>query len=187
MRLFFKNGIKQLMKSKLQFLIYVLLTAIAVFFAAVFGISSISLKNSDKMLYDQQVDYQYSYRYTATDYSANDTATISPWFAFDNELIDITNDKGEINYYPVISIYDEATNPDGVLRKVDFKDDWVNDEAQYDSLTYKSRGDGETRINFQFGDVESETWKKSFHPEQYGAARSYAPQYDKAKKYWWVC
>jgi putative ABC transport system permease protein len=181
MRLFFKNGIKQLMKSKLQFLIYILLTAIAVFFAAVFGISSISLKNSDKMLYDQQVDYQYSYRYTATDYSANDTATISPWFAFDNELIDITNDKGEINYYPVISIYDEATNPDGVLRKVDFKDDWVNDEAQYDSLTFKSRGDGETRINFQFGDVESETWKKSFHPEQYGAARSYAPQYDKAK------
>jgi putative ABC transport system permease protein len=181
MRLFFKNGIKQLLKSKLQFIIYILLTAIAIFFASVFGISSLSLQNSNKMLYDEQVDYQYSYRYTATDYSANDTATISPWFAFDNELISAANSDGEINYYPVISIYNEQTNPNGVLRPVEFKDDWVDGEAQYDSYLYNYLGNGSARINFQFGDVESDTWKKSFSPEKYGVARSYAPNYDASK------
>jgi putative ABC transport system permease protein len=181
MRLFFKNGIKQLLKSKLQFIIYILLTAIAIFFASVFGISSLSLQNSNKMLYDEQVDYQYSYRYTATDYSANDTATISPWFAFDNELISAANSDGEINYYPVISIYNEKTNPNGVLRPVEFKDDWVDGEAQYDSYLYNYLGNGSARINFQFGDVESDTWKKSFSPEKYGAARSYAPNYEASK------
>jgi putative ABC transport system permease protein len=119
MWLFFKNGIKQLLKEKIQFAIYIILITLAVIFFSVFGIASSTLVQSSNMFANEFQQYDYSYKYTSTDYASNDTATITPWFAFDTDLV--TNhtanveNESNINYFPSLTIGDN-----GVLKAYQF-------------------------------------------------------------------
>jgi putative ABC transport system permease protein len=152
MWLFFKNGIKQLLKEKIQFAIYIILITLAVIFFSVFGIASSTLVQSSNMFASEFQQYDYSYKYTSTDYASNDTATITPWFAFDTDLVtnhtaNIENESN-INYFPSLTIGDN-----GVLKAYQFN----YDESDYSYKTsIASFGtEGKEWVNFNFGDVES--------------------------------
>jgi putative ABC transport system permease protein len=152
MWLFFKNGIKQLLKEKIQFAIYIILITLAVIFFSVFGIASSTLVQSSNMFANEFQQYDYSYKYTSTDYASNDTATITPWFAFDTDLVtnhtaNIENESN-INYFPSLTIGDN-----GVLKAYQFNYTITSD---FTSSIYGvgSHAD-ETWINFHFGDIES--------------------------------
>jgi putative ABC transport system permease protein len=57
MWLFFKNGIKQLLKEKIQFAIYIILITLAVIFFSVFGIASSTLVQSSNMFANEFQQY----------------------------------------------------------------------------------------------------------------------------------
>jgi putative ABC transport system permease protein len=165
MWLFFKNGIKQLFKEKIQFIIYIILVALAIIFSSVFGIAASSLTKTSDSLANEFQNYDYSYKYTSSNYSSNDTATISPWFAFDAELVskDVNPDdeSNGINSFPTLTIGD-----DGVLKAYEFNWGGGFRKLAYDDSLYHgtsiSAGTNDTILNknqlwlnFHFGDVES--------------------------------
>jgi putative ABC transport system permease protein len=152
MWLFFKNGIKQLLKEKIQFAIYIILIALAVVFFSVFGIASSTLVQSSNTFANEFQQYDYSYKYTSTDYASNDTATMTPWFAFDIDLVTNHGTDGEnesnINYFPSLTIGDN-----GVLKAYQFN---YTNKIDFDSSVYKvGSGTDDTWVNFHFGDIES--------------------------------
>jgi putative ABC transport system permease protein len=144
MWLFFKNGIKQLLKEKIQFAIYIILIALAVVFFSVFGIASSTLVQSSNTFANEFQQYDYSYKYTSTDYASNDTATMTPWFAFDIDLVTNHGTDGEnesnINYFPSLTIGDN-----GVLKAYQFN---YTNKIDFDSSVYK------------VGSGTDDTWKK---------------------------
>jgi putative ABC transport system permease protein len=152
MWLFFKNGIKQLLKEKIQFAIYIILIALAVVFFSVFGIASSTLVQSSNTFANEFQQYDYSYKYTSTDYASNDTATMTPWFAFDTDLVTNHGTDGEnesnINYFPSLTIGDN-----GVLKAYQFNYD--ESDYNYETSIISIGAMGEQWVNFNFGDVES--------------------------------
>lgn len=147
--LLFKNGLKNLLKDYIQFSIYIILISIAVIFTATFGISASNLLRTNNQVSSHSKHHDYSFRYTSSKYKSNDTQTLSPWFAFDSDLVkDYKN-----NYFPTLTI----GGNDGVLKAYTFKDGLKENKSSYDSSIYiigDKGNDGKKWINFHFGDVE---------------------------------
>jgi putative ABC transport system permease protein len=190
MKLFFKNGLKQLLKSKVQLITYIILLVIGTVFVSAFGIASLTLKTNSENLSSPTNDYDYSFKYTSSESDANGTAAIYPWFSFDNEYITHqTQDENGVvvnESFPVLSVASSESEQDGVLKPFKFVNSWNNTsddynepQGDYESTLYHIT-DGQSAklgINFQFGDVESQTWKGTFHNDKYDET-SFAPDAD---------
>lgn len=153
MRLFFKNGLLQILKDKVQFSIYMVLVFFTIVFASAFGATSSYLVSNNKYFDNSFVNYNYSYKYTSSGYSANDTATVSPWFAFDAETVKYDgakNSKYNVLNFPTLTIQAFSKNnvssdsTDGALLAYKFSDNTI-----YRNI------DGYEWVNFHFGDDES--------------------------------
>jgi hypothetical protein len=124
MKLFFKNGLKQLLKSKVQLITYIILLVIGTVFVSAFGIASLSLKTNSDNLSSPTNDYEYSFKYTSSESDANGTAAIYPWFSFDNEYITHqTQDENGVvvnESFPVLSVASSESEQDGVLKPFKF-------------------------------------------------------------------
>ncbi|AKU80271.1 ABC transporter permease [Spiroplasma turonicum] len=145
--LLFKNGIKQLFKDWLQFLIYVTLISIGVIFTSAFGIVSSNLVRTNNSISQNFKGYDYSYKFTSSSYESNDTQTLSPFFAFSNDNVGYSK-----NFFPTITIGSD----DSVLKKFEFKNEMQGSKSTYNSSIYKyaDASKNEYLLNFGFGDVE---------------------------------
>ncbi|AKX34615.1 ABC transporter permease [Spiroplasma litorale] len=163
--LLFKNGIKQLFKDWLQFLIYLILISIGVLFTSAFGIVSANLVRTNSQISRNFKGYDYSYKFTSSSYSSNDTQTISPFFAFSNDYVT----DGQYSF-PTLTI---GNDKDSVLLPFNFVSNLKDDgTSNYDSYLYKYEDKNSSKIyllNFGFGDTEG--YKKDKNASKY----SYTP------------
>ncbi|QEH61781.1 putative ABC transport system permease protein [Spiroplasma chinense] len=152
--LLFKNGLKNLIKDYIQFIIFVMLVALGVIFTSTFGIASSNLIRIKDRTTSNFESYDYSFKYTSSGYNSNDTQTLNPWFAFNTNVIS----SGMENYNSL------SIGKDKVLKPFDFKIE-KNNNGEY---TYKSyiledvvNSSSVKAINFGFGDVESDFEKRN--------------------------
>lgn len=153
--LLFKNGFKKFVKDYMQFVIFILLILLSVVFTSTFGISSSNLIRTKDSVTKNYTKYDYSFRYTSSGYDSNDVQTLNPWFAFNVEELN----NGATSFSTL------TIGGSGVLRAYEFNYLGTNN---YDSSVY--RADDATRVNFGFGDTESqydpnpEVQKKPYQP-----------------------
>ncbi|ASP28714.1 ABC transporter permease [Spiroplasma corruscae] len=161
--LLFKNGIKQLFKDWLQFIIYLTLISIGVIFTSAFGVVSSNLVRTNNNVSKNFQGYDYSYKYTSSSYSSNDTQTISPLFAFSNDYV--SYDKIS---FPTITIGGE----DSVLLSFNFSGTVNKDgKSSYSSYIYYFQDDSSDNLLLNFGFGDTEGYKKDDNVKTY----SYTP------------
>jgi putative ABC transport system permease protein len=127
---------------------------LAIVFSSVFGIAASSLTKTSNSLKSEFQNYDYSYKYTASGYSANDTATISPWFAFDAELVSKDSDAentDNVNSLPTITF----GGKNSALKAYEFSWTGLTYNVPYEESIYNTSS-SQLWINFGFGDVESD-------------------------------
>lgn len=148
MKLLIKNGLKGIFVDKMQFIFYIILLSMSMLFTMTFGITVVDLMSANNFMYNPNVNYTYSYKFTSSGYSSNDTSTLSPFFSFDNELVSyqINEENQELTYLPTLTI-----GEDGAILPFNF---------DFDLNTYKRNGDI-LLVNFHLGDNWSDCMLKS--------------------------